>query len=193
MYIISHVVCFQENFTQFQEEAHALYMDKRPVLLPEIGEIYLTHIADEDGQGWYRVKASDLLDSNVTLNGLFIGLFFTCFMTHLSVARLYVARLSVTCLYVSRLSVTRLYVARLYVVRLYVACLYVAHLYDAHLYVTCLHVAHWYVVRLYVTRWYVLFTVNWKFRKDLFLVFADVCSPVLCKLYILSETSHVYF
>lgn len=44
-----------------------LYTNVKPVSLLEIGSFYLAHVVEEDGQGWYRVKAVDLIDANVRM------------------------------------------------------------------------------------------------------------------------------
>jgi len=54
--------------TQFLEQAKAVYRDpsQNRMSLLEIGKLYMAHIIDEDGEGWYRVRAKQLVDKRVS-------------------------------------------------------------------------------------------------------------------------------
>ena len=48
------------------EEVESVYGNEKPMCLLVMDDIYLAQVFDEDGPGWYRVRAKELLDRNVS-------------------------------------------------------------------------------------------------------------------------------
>lgn len=49
------------------EEVECVYENEQPMSLLVMDDIYLAQVTDEDGPGWYRVRAKELLNRNVSI------------------------------------------------------------------------------------------------------------------------------